>query len=163
MHRVKRRKSLRADYNNLLEEGRCCRKVIIEVRLLILLSEVPVLLHVRNARAGLFALSLISFVAAPSVHGSPAAAAFLQGGRDPFGHEKPTQPEIDMAKKRLKALKKEQYQSLKKDTDQLLVLATELKESVDKTTENTLSLEVIKKTEEVEKLAKKVREKMKGY
>lgn len=68
-----------------------------------------------------------------------------------------------MEKKRLKALKKEQYQSLKKDTDQLLVLATELKESVDKTTENTLSLDVIKKTEEVEKLAKKVREKMKGY
>lgn len=68
-----------------------------------------------------------------------------------------------MEKAQQKARKKEQYESLKKDTDQLLVLATELKANVDKTTEDTLSLDVIKKTEEVEKLAKKVREEMKNY
>jgi hypothetical protein len=68
-----------------------------------------------------------------------------------------------MENSRKKAFKKEQYESLKKDTDQLLALATELKQDVDKTTENTLSVDVIKKTEEVEKLAKKVREKMRGY
>ena len=53
-------------------------------------------------------------------------------------------------------------QDLKKDTDKLLELATQLKQYVDKTSENTLSLEVIKKAEEIEKLAHSVKEKMKG-
>ena len=51
---------------------------------------------------------------------------------------------------------------IKKDTDQLLELATELKQYVDKTNENIISLDVIKKAEQIEKLAKSVKEKMKG-
>ena len=70
--------------------------------------------------------------------------------------------ELRMERDRQKALQKERFESLKKDTDKLLKLATELKESVDKATKDTLSLEVIRKTEEVEKLAKQVREKMKA-
>jgi len=61
-----------------------------------------------------------------------------------------------------KARNKERQQSLQKDTAQLLQLATELKQYVDKTNENTLSLDVIKKAEEIEKLAHKVREKMRS-
>lgn len=53
-------------------------------------------------------------------------------------------------------------QELKKDTAKLLQLATELKEYVDKTDENKLSVEVIKKADEIEKLARSVKEKMKG-
>ncbi len=53
-------------------------------------------------------------------------------------------------------------QDLKKDTAKLLQLATELKHYVDKTNENTLSVEVIKKADEIEKLAHSVKEKMKG-
>lgn len=71
--------------------------------------------------------------------------------------------EVRMERNRLKLLNKERHASLKKDTDKLLILATELKEAVDKTTKDTLSLEVIRKTEEVEKLAKQVREKMKQF
>lgn len=56
----------------------------------------------------------------------------------------------------------ERQQEIKKDTDKLLQLATELKQSVDKSTENTLSLDVIKKAEQIEKLAKTVKDKMKG-
>ena len=48
------------------------------------------------------------------------------------------------------------------DTDKLLTLATELKADMDKTTKDTLSIEVIKKAEEIEKLAKSVKERMKG-
>ena len=44
----------------------------------------------------------------------------------------------------------------------MLELATELKQSVDKSNENTLSLEVIKKADQIEKLAKTVKDKMKG-
>jgi len=63
---------------------------------------------------------------------------------------------------REKAMNKQRQADLKKDTDKLFQLATELKEAVDKTTENTLSLEVIRKTDEIEKLAKEVRKKMKN-
>jgi hypothetical protein len=52
---------------------------------------------------------------------------------------------------------------LRRDTDKLLQLTNELKQYVDKTNENILSLEVIRKAEEIEKLAKSVKEKMKGH
>ena len=48
------------------------------------------------------------------------------------------------------------------DTDKLLSLATDLKAQVDKSTKNTLSLDVIKKADEIEKLAHSVKERMKG-
>ncbi len=54
----------------------------------------------------------------------------------------------------------ERQAKLKQDTEKLLALAAELKQHVDKTGPNILSLEVIKKAQEIEKLAKSVREKM---
>ena len=56
----------------------------------------------------------------------------------------------------------QRQEEIKKDTEKLLELATELKQSVDKSSANTLSLDVIKKAEQIEKLAKTVKEKMKG-
>jgi hypothetical protein len=66
--------------------------------------------------------------------------------------------EREMARARNKA----RQAALKKDTDKLLELATQLKEYVDKTDENMMSLDVIKKAEEIEKLSKSVKEKMKA-
>ena len=51
---------------------------------------------------------------------------------------------------------------LKSDTDKLLKLAEELKTSVDKSNANILSVDVLKKADEIEKLARSVKEKMKG-
>ena len=65
--------------------------------------------------------------------------------------------ERDMAKKANQA----RQADLKRDTEKLLKLATDLKESVDKSSESTLSLDVIKKAEEIEKLARSVKDKMK--
>ena len=48
------------------------------------------------------------------------------------------------------------------DTDKLLALATDLKAQVDKSNKDTLSVDVIKKAEEIEKLARSVKERMKG-
>ncbi len=48
------------------------------------------------------------------------------------------------------------------DTDRLYALATELKEQVGKSNKDTLSLDVIKKADEIEKLAHSVKEHMKG-
>ena len=48
------------------------------------------------------------------------------------------------------------------DTDKLLALATDLKAQVAKSTKDTLSVDVIKKADEIEKLAHSVKERMKG-
>jgi len=61
-----------------------------------------------------------------------------------------------------KRANQEREAQLKRDTERLFKLATELKDYVDKTDENTLSLNVIKKADEIEKLAHSVKEKMKG-
>jgi len=66
--------------------------------------------------------------------------------------------EHDMAKKAAK----ERVAALKTDTDKLLKLSVELKAYVDKSDENVLSLDVIKKADEIERLAKSVKDKMKG-
>lgn len=57
---------------------------------------------------------------------------------------------------------KERVAALKNDTDRLLKLSIELKSYVDKSDENVLSLDVIKKADEIEKLAKSVKDKMRG-
>jgi hypothetical protein len=64
----------------------------------------------------------------------------------------------DMAKK----ANQDRHAVLKSDTDKLLKLAVELKDYVDKTNEDVLSLDVVKKAEEIEKLAHSVKDKMKG-
>jgi hypothetical protein len=56
----------------------------------------------------------------------------------------------------------ERQKKIVEDTAKLLSLATELKGDVDKSDKNTLSLDVIKKADEIEKLAHSVKEKMKG-
>lgn len=66
--------------------------------------------------------------------------------------------EREMAKK----ANEERQAQLKRDSDRLFKLATELKNSVDKSNQDTLSVDVIKKAEEIEKLAHSVKEKMKG-
>jgi hypothetical protein len=76
------------------------------------------------------------------------------------------QPNDPMAQRlheqQVKALNDQRQTQLVADTDKLLQLATELKAEVGKTDKDTLSLTVIKKTEQIEKLAKSVREKMKA-
>ena len=98
-----------------------------------------------------------------------ASSSVAQGGVT--GQERPPRdgepaPEDDqrlrMEKDMAKKANQERQAQLKRDTEKLLQLATDLKEEVDKSNENVLALEVIKKADEIEKLAHSVREKMKG-
>lgn len=66
-----------------------------------------------------------------------------------------------MQRERVKQANKERQAKLKSDTDKLLALATELKAYVDKSNENVLSVDVVRKAEEIEKLAHNVKQKMK--
>jgi hypothetical protein len=56
----------------------------------------------------------------------------------------------------------ERHKRLVEDSDRLLQLATELKEEVDKSTKNEMSVTAIKKAAEIEKLARDVKDRMKG-
>lgn len=99
----------------------------------------------------------------PPVADVSAAAPQPQIGRPPFPREEKDPVLLDMEKRRKKELNKARFNELKRDADKLLALATELKTHVDKADENMLSVDVLKKTEQIEKLAKSVRDKMRGY
>lgn len=75
-----------------------------------------------------------------------------------------TNPDIpSRAQKEMEKKANEQrHADLKRDTERLLQLSTELKEYVDKSNENVLSVDVVRKAEEIEKLAHSVKTKMRG-
>jgi hypothetical protein len=66
------------------------------------------------------------------------------------------------AEKQEKLRNDDRQKRLVADTDKLLALATDLKQQVDKTDKEILSVDVIKKADEIEKLAHSVKERMKG-
>lgn len=116
--------------------------------------------------AWMFVLSLCVFLGV-----TPNASAQRQSTAPPPPvRGDPNTPSIsnaDDAQERLatemaKKAAKERAAALKIDADKLLKLSVELKQSVDKSDENVLSIDVIKKAEEIEKLARSVKEKMKG-
>ena len=98
---------------------------------------------------------LVLMICGTSFAASPASPATPQVET----RQDPAQKE--MQDRMARAANKKRQQDIRDDTDKLFQLATELKAAVDKTNENLLSLDVIHKAEEVEKLAKKVKEKMK--
>jgi hypothetical protein len=88
------------------------------------------------------------------------------GGPPTRGDAMPSSDPDDAQQRQARELAKkanlQRQVALKADTDKLLKLAVELKNFVDKSNENVLSLEVLKKAEEIEKLAHSVKDKMKG-
>jgi uncharacterized protein YlxW (UPF0749 family) len=103
-----------------------------------------------------FMTSLSVLLSATAFYALSAPAAMQ------FGPPQATQSqaEKDMLDRQMKEANKKRQQDIRNDTDKLLQLATELKSSVDKSNENLLSLEVVRKADEVEKLAHRVKEKM---
>lgn len=93
--------------------------------------------------------------------------AFAQRQTVPPPNGEPPLIDADDARARIahdmeKKAAKDRLAALRTDTDKLLKLSVELKSYVDKSDENVLSLDVVKKAEEIEKLAKSVKDKMKG-
>ncbi len=110
------------------------------------------------ARVVFLLMSLVLLVGAQS---SPDDSD--QGARTPYQvAPTPDQMMKDMQRQNQKAQNKKRFDDIKADTDRLVQLANELKESVDKANEHTLSIDVIRKADKVEKLAHEVKEKMKG-
>jgi hypothetical protein len=92
----------------------------------------------------------------PGSHGSPGMP--VDAISNPGANEEQQRAAREMAKK----ANLERQAAIKADTDKLLKLAEELKQSVDKSSANVLSIDVLKKAEEIEKLAHSVKDKMRG-
>jgi hypothetical protein len=84
----------------------------------------------------------------------------------PPGFGEPPVPNDPMERHRLEKMEKarnvDRQKQLQRDTDKLLSLAKELKDQVDKSNKDMLSVDVVKKAAEIEKLAKSVKDRMRG-
>jgi len=101
---------------------------------------------------------------------SITSAANLMVGQDlpapspPWANQMPatqTSPPESRSQTQDRARIAYQRKQLKADADKLLRLATDLKQEVDKTTKDTLSVDVIRKANEIEKLARNIKQETK--
>jgi hypothetical protein len=107
-------------------------------------------------------LSLLLLALALPMWSFSRTPASSQQVHDPYAIPEDPARKAAMEKEMVKKANQERQAQLRRDTERLFRLSSELKEYVDQSSENTLSLGVIKKAEEIEKLARSVREKMRG-
>ncbi len=98
-----------------------------------------------------------------------SAFPFTLHGQDPFPspRQRPGRPGDDDSnlpeKPPTKVVLEENQKDIKKNVEKLFDLASQLKEQVEKTdSTTTLSLALVKKAEEIEKLARQIKERAKG-
>lgn len=119
--------------------------------------------------------ALVAAVCSISVWAGAHSLAAVQTSTPPSQVQRPTptgepplfeEPNTPRDRQRLEKMEKareaERQQQLVRDTDKLLDLAKQLKEQVDKSNKDMLSIDVVKKAAEIEKLAKSVKERMRG-
>jgi hypothetical protein len=68
----------------------------------------------------------------------------------------------EMQRNMQKQQQKKRFEDVRRDSQKLLELATELKQNVDRSGENILSLDVMRKAEQMEKLARRVKDNMRA-
>jgi hypothetical protein len=116
-------------------------------------------------------VSIVGMVLVMGASGGLSGGQIAQPMQDPIqrpgmGGHAPVEPDSPLdphrAELQEKARSVDRQKRLVADTDKLLALATDLKQQVDKTNQNILSVDVIKKADEIEKLAHSVKERMKG-
>jgi hypothetical protein len=90
----------------------------------------------------------------PQIQPPPSVFNEPENSNDPMQRQR--------LEKMAKARNNDRQKQLVQDTNKLLSLAKQLKEEVDKSNSDTLSVDVVKKAGEIEKLAKSVKDRMKG-
>jgi predicted RND superfamily exporter protein len=97
----------------------------------------------------------------------PRFALILMLAAAVTGAQKPaTEPEMRRlpdGRSQAEAIVKEDHERSLKDAAELVKLAEELKEELEKNDRHVISVGSIKKTEEIEKLAKRIRSRMKRF
>jgi len=101
--------------------------------------------------------------------GIGAALAWFGRAQEPFppSRQNPVRPGEDdpnlPGKPSTKVVLEENQKDIKKNVEKLFELASQLKDQVEKTdSTTTLSLAMVKKAEEIEKLARQIKERAKG-
>ena len=115
------------------------------------------------------AVGFLAFATHPAVAQDPPPGAVLRPWEPPDANRIPNKnDQIQMQQQQQQqkqasyaAANLERKRQIAEDATKLLELATELKKEVDKTDKDLLSINIIRKAEMIEKLAKGVREKMK--
>jgi len=84
---------------------------------------------------------------------------------DPSRHEPKPPEEVRLPNGKLQkdAILAEDFERSLKDARELARLSDELKTGLENSDKNVLSLQMLKKTEEIEKLAKRIHDRMKKY
>ena len=119
----------------------------------------------RSSRRNLLFLSFAAFPGVLLRFQDPTVQDITRGRRRPDGSEdssnNPNSPALPAASN--KALLEERQKNIKRDVQKLYDLAEQLKNEVEKTDSTTvLSLAMLKKAEEIEKLAKQIKDRAKG-
>jgi hypothetical protein len=110
----------------------------------------------RNFLATLSA-ALVALLAAVRFAGAQQAQSPPLPGQDASSHQPPAGPELP-ALADPKEMLKEHQKKIRDDVEKLYDLAGDLKDEVEKTqTEHVLSLPMIQKAEQIEKLAKQIK------
>jgi hypothetical protein len=118
----------------------------------------------RVVTVGFAVAALSGSVARTQKNGPPQLPSATQA-QDPFGQDSKAKldPAIGVSTEKLATMRNvERQKRLVSDTERLLTLATQLHEDVEKTDQHILSVDVVKRAEEIEKLARSVKERMKG-
>ena len=87
--------------------------------------------------------------------------ALMFAQRPPHGEEEP--PRGGLKRSQLEALLKEDHRKSVADAGKLIQLSEELKSELEKNDRHVLSVSALKKTEEIEKIAKRIRGRMKRF
>ncbi len=139
--------SLRRKRNRMAEQGARCS-----------VREVPKLFRFGSI------VSLVLFAALSGRSQSPNPSQPIPGpeaSRPPDANAVMEMRDQQQKKANFQSANAERKRQIADDSARLLKLASDLKAEVDKTSKDTLSLGVIRKAEEIEKLARSVKEKMK--
>jgi hypothetical protein len=120
--------------------------------------------RMRGSGLGVRVLGMVLALSGLAV--TPRAQQNTTPGRPPMGADGLPSMGLDLPpgqkEKQAKMQNEDRQKQLVADTDRLLQLATELHTDVEKTDKNVLSVDVIKKADEIEKLAHAVKAKMRG-
>ncbi len=116
----------------------------------------------RCATMILFGGALLAGAQVPSSHGAPGGGPTVTQSDISGAHEEPSinaRMQEQLADRR----NSDRQKQLVADTEKLFALAEQLRNEVAKSNKDQLSVPVVKKSEEIEKLARAVKEKMRGY
>lgn len=89
------------------------------------------------------------------------AGGLLASGQRPPRLEEPAEPKLPNGKPQREEILKEDFKKSLEDARELARLSDELKTELEKDDRHVLSVSTLKKTEEIEKLARRIRERLK--